>query len=115
MTDDKVYLQDILEHLTRIELYTQGGEAEFLQSSLIQDGVIRCFEVVGEAVKLLSPELKQNYPEIPWRRIAGFRDVLIHNYAGIDLVEVWNVVKYNLPDLKSKIVQILSEIGNEIS
>ncbi|NEP89612.1 MAG: DUF86 domain-containing protein [Okeania sp. SIO2C2] len=113
MTDDKMYLQDILDRLSRIEVYTQGGKTEFLQSSLIQDGVIRCFEVIGEAVKLLSPELRQNYSDIPWRRIAGFRDVLIHNYAGIDLDEVWNVVEYNLPDLKPKILGILLEMSNE--
>jgi len=113
MTDDRMYLQDILDRLSPIEIYTKGGKIEFLQSSLIQDGVIRCFEVIGEAVKLLSPKLRQSYSDIPWRRIAGFRDVLIHNYAGINLDEVWNLVEYNLPDLKPKIVQILSEINNE--
>ena len=55
MTDDRMYLQDILDRLSPIEVYTKGGKIEFLQSSLIQDGVIRCFEVIGEAVKLLSP------------------------------------------------------------
>ncbi|MBD1936711.1 DUF86 domain-containing protein [Microcoleus sp. FACHB-68] len=113
MTDDRMYLQDICERISRIETYTQGGKAEFWQSSLIQDAVIRNFEVIGEAVKRLSPKLRQTYPEIPWRRIAGFRDVLIHDYTGIDLDEVWNVVERNLPELKPKIVQILSEIDDK--
>ncbi len=107
MTDNRIYLQDIRDRISRIEDYTRGGKAEFLQSNLIQDGVIRSFEVIGEAVKRLSPELRENHPEISWRRIAGFRDVLIHDYTGIDLEQVWDVVERNLPDLKLKIEQII--------
>ncbi len=84
-----------------------------MRSLLIQDGVIRSFEVMGEAVKRVSQELRQNHPEVPWRQIAGFRDVLIHDYMGLDLDEVWNVVERNLPDLKGKILLILQELENE--
>lgn len=110
MSDDRLYLTDILERIDRIEGYTQVGRRSFLESPLIQDAVIRNFEVMGEAVKQLSSELRQRYPEVRWRQIAGFRDVLIHNYMGLDLVEVWNVIERDLPNLKHHIEKIRNEL-----
>ena len=74
MNDDLIYLGDILDRIERIESYTQEEKDRFYQSLLIQDAVIRCFEVIGEAVKQLSPEIRKKYPEITWRKIAGFRE-----------------------------------------
>ena len=74
MKDDLIYLGDILDIIKRIESYTQEGKDRFYQSLLMQDAVIRCFEVIGEAVKQLSPEIRKKYPEITWRKIAGFRE-----------------------------------------
>lgn len=88
MNDQSVYLRDIVERIRRIEQFTEGGQGAFNQSLLIQDAVIRSFEVIGEAVKHLSPEIRQQYPEIPWRQIAGFRDVLTHDYGDVDVEEV---------------------------
>jgi uncharacterized protein with HEPN domain len=82
-----------------------------MQSPLIQDAVIRNFEVIGEAAKRVSDQFKQAHPNVPWRRVAGFRDVLIHDYLGVDLNEVWGIVERNLSDLKRKIEAILQELG----
>lgn len=74
---------------------------------MIQDAVIRNFEIIGEATKKLTMELRDSNPGIPWRRISGFRDVLIHDYMGVDVEEVWNVIKDNLPGLKQKVQELL--------
>jgi uncharacterized protein with HEPN domain len=107
MKDDRLYLTHIAECIRRIESFTQGGREAFMQSPMIQDAVVRNFEIVGEAAKRLSQTLKDAHPDTPWRRVAGFRDVLIHNYFHVDLNEVWNVVERDLPGLKSKVEAIL--------
>jgi len=72
----------------------------FLRDSLIQDGVIRNFEIIGEASKQLSDGVKGKHPEIPWSDVARFRDFLIHHYMGVNLVRVWTVIETNLPALQ---------------
>ena len=111
MKDDKLYLINIAECIRRIEAYTADGRRVFMQSPLIQDAVIRNFEVIGEAAKRVSDQFKQAHPNVPWRRVAGFRDVLIHDYLGVDLNEVRGIVERNLSDLKRKIEAILQELG----
>jgi uncharacterized protein with HEPN domain len=105
--DDKLYLINILECISRIELYTGPGAEAFRTSTLIQDAVIRNFEIIGEATKRLSSELRDSHTGIPWTRIAGFRDVLIHDYLGVDTNEVWIIVEERLPGLKKEIAAIL--------
>lgn len=104
-----LYLIHISECIQHIEDYTKDGRDDFMDSSMKQDAVIRNFEVIGEAAKRLSPNLKDTYPHVPWRRISGFRDLLIHNYMGVDLFEVWNIVENDLPELKQSIKTIISE------
>ena len=109
MKDNRVYFLQILDFIGKIESYTLGGQAEFMSTPMIQDAVIRNFEIIGEAVKQVSEQVKREYPEIQWRKIAGLRDILIHKYMGVDLDAVWNVVLIDLPPLKAGIIKILSE------
>ena len=93
----------------RIAEYTAGGEQEFMASRLIQDGVVRNLEVIGEATKNLSSELRQANPAIPWRQIAGMRDVLIHDYLKVNLSRVWLTISTDLPDLRSTVTRLLNQ------
>jgi uncharacterized protein with HEPN domain len=93
--------------LDRIAEYTEAGEASFRASRLIQDGVIRNLEVIGEATKNLSRELWDANPDIPWRQIAGMRDVLIHDYLKVNLDRVWRTVVNDLPVLEAAVNRLL--------
>lgn len=108
MKDDQLYLIHIADCIRRIESYTAGGRDDFMQSEMAQDAVVRNFEIIGEAAKHVSETLRRGHPDVPWRRISGFRDVLIHDYVGVDLDEVWNIVERDLPELKAKLGRILS-------
>lgn len=108
MKGDSLYLQHILDAINKIEEYVSVGHETFISTSHWQDAVIRQLEIIGEATKKLSDDLRVEYPEIPWKRIAGLRDILIHDYMGVDLPAVWEITQKNLPDLKQQIQIILS-------
>ena len=111
MKDDKLYLIHILECASKIEACTRDGREAFMRGAILQDAVIRNCEVIGEAAKRVSAVLKSAHPEIPWRRMAGLRDVLIHNYSGVDLEEIWNIATRDLPQAKLEIAAILEQLG----
>lgn len=92
MRDNRLYLIDILESIERIQSYTEGSIEVFAQTPMIQDAVIRNFAVIGEATKRLPIDFRQKYPDIPWQKIAGLRDVLIHDYLRIDINEIWGLL-----------------------
>lgn len=113
MSGDRAYLEHIHEAIRRVMEYTATGRDDFMARTLLQDGVIRNLEIVGEATKKLSPELRARYPELPWKGMTGLRDVLIHNYLGVDLRMVWDVVANRLPELDRHISVILREVSTD--
>ncbi len=105
--DYKLYLKDILDAIAKIEDYTKDlSFEEFLKNSLVVDAVVRNFEILGEASKNISEEVKSQYPDIPWKEMAGMRDKIIHEYFGIDLEIVWKTAKIRLPQLRSLLKDI---------
>jgi uncharacterized protein with HEPN domain len=105
--DDRLYLEHIRDAIAKIRAYTAGGRDVFMRDSLIQDGVIRNFEIIGEATKQLSDSLKMKRPEVPWADVARFRDFLIHHYMGVNLKRVWEVVETRLPALNEAVENLL--------
>lgn len=108
MKDDKLYLIHISECLARIRSYlgTMDRQA-FLESSLVQDAVVRNLQVMAESTQRLSDDLKAAHAEIDWYKIAGFRNVLVHDYLGVDVERVWNIIETDLPPFEKAIRAML--------
>ena len=107
MRNYKLYLDDILEATKRIEKYTKGLTLKKLkEDSLKTDGIVRNLEIIGEAVKNIPTNVKDKHSDIEWKKIAGLRDILAHEYFGVDIEVLWDIVKNKLPDLKKKISKI---------
>lgn len=105
-----IYLNHILDCTKKIKTYTEGmNQDDFLNNSLIQDGVIRNLEIIGEATKQLDQEFRLKYPQIEWKKIAGMRDKLIHDYIGVDLWAVWGVIEKIVPDFDEQIQEIIKK------
>lgn len=105
--DPRVYLAHILERADRIAIYVLDGQAAFLADHKTQDAMIRNFEVIGEAAKRVPAEYRAAHPSIPWQLMAGFRDVLIHGYEGVDIYKVWAAATQDLPAVRNAIAAIL--------
>ena len=107
MRDDRVYLTHISECIRKVEQNTVEGKAKFFASETLQDAVLRNLQVMCESAQMLSADFKAAHPSMDWRRIADFRNRLVHDYLGVDLEIVWNVVTEDLPALKRVITEAL--------
>jgi len=108
MKNDHAYLMHIIDSINRILEYTSSGKNSFFNDIKTQDAVIRNLEIIGEAAKKISMELKSAHSNIPWKRISGMRDKLIHDYFGVNLDLVWDVVINELPDFNNQLKSIIS-------
>ena len=109
--DPRLYLIHILECLEKIKRYTLDGHRTFLMTPLIQDAVYRNFEIIGEAAKRIPDQVRVLDETIPWRNIAGLRDVIIHQYDGVDPEKVWGIIENDLVPLESRVRAILEQLG----
>ncbi len=114
MKDDSLYLIHISECIARIENYVADkNQDDFLGSYLIQDAVLRNLQILAESTQRLSSAIKDAHPAVPWRKIAGLRNILVHDYLGISLKQIWLLVEKDLPGLKSEIRLMRREVGAE--
>ena len=107
MNRDRLYLIHVRDSIRKIIAYTHQGREAFMSDPKTQDAVVRNFEIIGEAVKRLSEQARAKQLGIPWREVAGFRDILIHDYEGVDYIEVWNIVENDLPALRDAVDSLL--------
>ena len=111
MRDDAGYLRDILEAIELVERYALRGRGTFESDELVQVWIVHHIQIIGEAVRRLSQDLRTRHPEVPWVQVAAMRNVLVHDYFRIDLDEVWQTVERDVPALKNHVQAILNQLG----
>jgi uncharacterized protein with HEPN domain len=109
LKNGKLYLQHVLECADRIEKYTAGGKKDFVADQMIQDAVVRNLQILSESIQRLTPLYQTKYPDIPWKNIGQFRNVIVHDYLGIDVDVIWDILEKDLSSLKASVKTILDK------
>jgi len=112
MKDDRLYLVHVIECIAHVREFTADGKENFLADRKTQDAVLRNLHTLSESIQRISNDLKLRYPEVQWREIAAFRNVIVHDYLGIDLVQIWDIIERDLPALNDRIKDILGGPGS---
>lgn len=110
MKEDLVYVEHVLGCIARIESYTAGKKSVFVDSTLVQDAVVRNLQVLAESTQRISEAIKQKYPEVDWRGLAGFRNVLAHGYLGLDAQRIWELIESRLAVIGTSMERIRAEL-----
>ena len=108
MNRDRVYVEYALEGIAKVRRYTESGRDDFMKNEIAQDAVLRNLRTLAESIQRLSDEVKQTHPEVPWSDISAFRNVIVHDFLGVDLVEVWMFISRDLPTLSEQLRRILT-------
>ena len=104
-----VYVRHMIDAIKKIESYTKEMDSQkFLNNKMVQDAVMRNLEIMGEAAKRVPSSIRSQYPSIEWKKIAGLRDILIHEYLGVDVEKVWGVVENRLTSLKKNLTKVIN-------
>ena len=112
MRDDRQRLLDILEAITNIRKYSSEGQQRFLQDELVQVWVVHHMQIIGEAAARISPQLSERFPSVPWADIVAMRNILVHQYFGIDLAEVWSTIEGDIPQLEASLRSMLEAMDS---
>ena len=108
--DYKVYLQDVVDAAGKVRSYTTGQSFKaFSEDTKTVDAVVRNLEVIGEAIKQVPDDFRSKHADVEWKKIAGLRDILVHQYFGVDVEIIWDIVQNKLPALEAQIRKIIEE------
>jgi uncharacterized protein with HEPN domain len=113
--DDRDLLQDILDRIQLTYDFISEGHEAFMASRLIQEAVLRNLEIIGEAARVISEDLRQKHSEIPWKQIGAFRNFVIHVYWSVKLERIWQIIEVDLPTLQSQIIPLMAELDSKSS